>query len=327
VLRPQPVDRQPLRLEDVEIPTPGPRDLLLRVRACGLCHTDLHIVEGDLDLPRLPLIPGHQIVGVVENVGTGARLFAPGDRVGVPWLFATCGACEMCNAGKENLCDDARFTGYHVDGGFAGYMVVHEQYAFPLPPGISDANAAPLLCAGVIGYRALRLSEVRQGGRLGLYGFGASAHIAIQIARHWSCEVYVFTRSARHRALAEELGARWTGDPSDAPPKLLHAAVIFAPAGELVPAALKATGKGGTVALAGIHMSPIPSFEYRTIYHERTLRSVANSTRRDVQEMLNLAAQIPVRTEVETYALEDANEALGMLKRSEIRGSGVLLVG
>lgn len=317
----------PLAAGETDRPAPGPREILVRVHVCGVCRTDLHIVEGDLPLPHLPLVPGHQIVGSVAAVGPGVTLHAVGNRVGVPWLFSTCGVCEQCTAGRENLCDNGRFTGFHTDGGYAEYMVVGEDYAYPLPAAFSDAGAAPLLCAGVIGYRALRLSGIRPGERLGLYGFGASAHITIQIARDLGCEVYVFTRGAHHRSLAENLGAHWTGSAEELPPKPLQSAIVFSPSGAAVPAALKALGKGGTVALAGIHMSPIPAMEYATIYQEKTVRSVANSTRQDVREMLEAAARIPVNTEVEVFPLNEGNAVLGMLKRSELRGSGVLMVG
>ncbi|MEK9135971.1 MAG: zinc-dependent alcohol dehydrogenase family protein, partial [Bacteroidota bacterium] len=280
----------------------------------------------DLALPKLPLTPGHQVVGVVEKTGREVTHFKRGDRVGVPWLYSTCGRCEYCKEGKENLCESARFTGFHVDGGYAEYVVVHEGFAYSIPSVFSDAEAAPLLCAGVIGYRALRLSEVRPGQHVGLYGFGASAHIAIQILRHWGCDVYVFTRGKHHRELAEELGASWTGSAEDTPPNKVDSAIIFAPAGELVPASLRVLKKGGTVALAGIHMSPIPQMEYKLIYEERTLRSVAHSTRQDVKSLLDLAAKIPVKTETETFEFIEANLALQKLERSEIRGSGVLMV-
>jgi propanol-preferring alcohol dehydrogenase len=294
------------------------------VRACGLCHTDLHTVEGDLPLPRLPLIPGHQIVGLVEAVGQGVSRFRTGDRVGVPWLHSTCGACAYCRRGDENLCDDARFTGYHVDGGYAQYTVVSQDFAYPLPPGFSDIEAAPLLCAGVIGFRALRLSQVRPGQRLGLYGFGASAHVVIQVALHWGCQVYVFTRSEEHRRLARQLGAAWVGRAEDEPPGRLDSAIIFAPAGGLVPHALRVLGKGGTLALAGITMSTIPELDYALLYHERTVRSVANSTRQDAEDLLRVAAEIPIRTEVQVFPLPEANRALQLLKQGQIRGAGVL---
>ena len=323
---PAPVDSKPLSLAALDLPIPGPHEVRLRIHACGLCHTDLHIVEGDLRLPLLPVTPGHQIVGVVDEIGSGVTRFKIGDRLGVPWLYSTCGKCEYCTSGRENLCDNARFTGYHADGGYAEYMVIGEEFAYPIPERFSDIQAAPLLCAGVIGYRALRLSGIKSGQRLGLYGFGASAHIALQIALYQGCEVYVFTRSKQHQELAAELGASWTGRAEDKAPHPVESSIIFAPAGQLVPLALRALKKGGTVALAGIHMSPLPEMEYALLYEERTLRSVANSTRDDVREMLEIAAEIPIRTEVETFALEETNEALRKLKRSEIRGSGVVRV-
>ena len=324
--QPGPVEGNPLRIVDLDIPRIAGSQLLLHVRACGLCHTDLHIVEGELPVQKRPLVPGHQIVGIVEAVGPDVRSYRLGDRVGVPWLNAVCGKCRFCTSGRENLCDNARFTGYHVDGGYAEYVVVDESAAYSIPTLFSDEEAAPLLCAGVIGFRALRLSDIKPGGRIGLYGFGASAHIAIQILRHWGCEVYVFTRSHHHRDLATELGAAWTGSAEEHPPHLSDSAVIFAPAGQLVVSALKVLDKGGTVALAGIHMSPIPGFEYNILYHERTLRSVANSTRQDVRDLLELAGRIPLQTETEAFPLADVNRALQRLKKSEIRASGVLVV-
>jgi len=324
--RPAPIDSKPLLLAEIDPPHPGARDVRLRIHACGLCHTDLHIVEGDLRLPKLPITPGHQIVGVVDKAGSDVTRFKVGDRLGVPWLYSTCGKCEYCTSGRENLCDNARFTGYHVQGGYAEHMIVSEDFAYPIPGQFSDIQAAPLLCAGVIGYRALRMSGIRPGQRLGLYGFGASAHIALQIARHQGCEIYVFTRSKEHQELAAELGAAWTGKAEDRAPHPVDSSVIFAPAGQLVPHALRALRKGGTVALAGIHMSPLPEMEYALLYEERTLRSVANSTRDDVREMLELAAEIPIRTDVETFLLEGTNEALRRLKKSEIRGSGVVIL-
>jgi len=325
--QPAPVEEKPLRAVDVAPPTPGPGEVLVRVRACGVCHTDLHTVEGDLALPRLPLIPGHQVVGIVAEAGPGVTRFRPGDRVGVPWLYATCGECRFCQEGRENLCESARFTGYHADGGYAEAMVVAADFAYALPPDFSDTAAAPLLCAGVIGYRALRLSEVRPGQRLGLYGFGASAHVTLQVARHWGCEVFVFTRSPAHQQLARELGAVWVGRAEEEPPARLHSAIIFAPAGALVPEALRVLEKGGTLALAGITMSPIPELDYSRLYQERTVRSVANSTRQDARELLRLAAEIPLHTAVEEFPLQAANEALLRLKRSQIQGAGVLVVG
>jgi alcohol dehydrogenase, propanol-preferring len=325
--KPKPAEENPLALRDWPLPSPGAGELRLRVRACGVCHTDLHIVEGDLELPNLPLVPGHQIVGIVEALGPGARLFREGDRVGIPWLHSTCGDCAFCRRGLENLCESARFTGFHTDGGFAEAALAHESFAYPLPPEFTDLEAAPLLCAGIIGYRSLRLCGVRSGDRLGLYGFGASAHIVIQIARHRGCEVYVFTRSEEHRKLARSLGAAWAGSAEETPPGKLDGAILFAPAGRLVPEALRVTRKGGTVALAGITMSPIPEMDYDSLlYHERVLRSVANSTREDARELLRAAAEIPVRTQVETFKLEEANRALQSLKGSNIQGAGVLTI-
>ncbi len=315
-----------MELADLPRPQPGPGEVRIRVRACGLCHTDLHTVEGDLALPKLPVVPGHQIVGIVEAQGEGAARFAVGERVGVPWLYRTCGRCEFCQHGLENLCERAQFTGLHADGGYAEAMVVHQDFAYPIPAGFSDVEAAPLLCAGIIGYRALRLSQVRPGQRLGLYGFGASAHVTIQVARHWGCPVYVFTRSEGHRRLAHELGAVWTGSAEDAPPEKMHASIIFAPAGGLVPQALRVLERGGTLALAGVTMTPIPELDYGLLYWERILRSVANFARRDADELLRIAAEIPIHTTVQAFPLDAANEALLALKRSEIDGAGVLVV-
>lgn len=322
----RPIEDHPLMLVELPAPIPGPGELRLRVQACGLCRTDLHIIEGDLPLPTLPIVPGHQIVGAVDLVGEGVTRFQAGDRLGVPWLYSTCGRCAFCRRDQENLCDAARFTGYHVNGGYAEFVVAPEAFAYPLPTGISTAHAAPLLCAGVIGFRALRLCEVRPGERLGLYGFGGSAHIAIQVAVHWGCEVYVFTRSEEHRALARELGARWTGRAEDDPPGLLDSAVIFAPVGRLVLEALRVLAKGGTVALAGVTMTPIPQIDYSLLYQERTVRSVANSTRQDVRDLLRLAVDIPIRTEVRVFPLEEANHALQLLKQSRFSGAGVLVI-
>ena len=323
----RPVEESPLEMMEVPAPTPGPEEIRIRIRACGVCHTDLHEVEGDLPLPKLPLIPGHEIAGVVEGVGSEVVRFQVGDRVGVPWLYSTCGKCDFCRRGLENLCENARFTGYHVDGGYAQYVVVPEAFAYRLPQGFSDVEATPLLCGGVIGYRALKLSEVRPGERLGLYGFGSSAHMVIQIARHWGCEVYVFTRSEEHRQHALELGAAWGGGAKDTPPHKLDSSIIFAPAGWIVPEALRVLRKGGTLALAGIHMTPIPEMDYDTLlYHERTVRSVANSTRQDVVELLRLAETMQIRTDVQVFPLEEANHVLQLLKRAEIRGTAVLKI-
>jgi propanol-preferring alcohol dehydrogenase len=296
------------------------------VQACGVCHTDLHLVEGDIALPRLPVVPGHQIVGRVDALGEGVARCAVGDRLGVPWLHSTCGLCDFCRRGLENLCENACFTGQHVDGGFAEYMVVPADFAYAIPSGFPDEQAAPLLCAGIIGYRSLRLCEIQPGERLGLYGFGASAHVTIQVARHWGCEVYVFTRSEVHQQHARDLGAVWVGQAEDTPPEELDGAITFAPAGWLVPEALRVLRKGGTLAINAIHMSPIPEMAYALLYGERTVRSVANATRRDAQELLGLAAEIPIHSDVELYTLEEANAVLQRLKRSEIQGAAVLQI-
>lgn len=319
-------EEDPLSLEEVPRPQPQPGQILLRVEACGVCHTDLHLVEGDLPARRLPLVPGHQIVGRLEALGEGATAPAVGERVGLPWLQWTCGACEPCRAGLENLCPQARFTGWDADGGFAQYAVAPADFVHPLPPDVRATELAPLLCAGVVGYRALRLCGVRPGQTLGLYGFGASAHLIIQVARHWGCVVYVFSRSEHHREQARELGAAWAGGAQQQPPEPLHAGIVFAPAGWIVPLALRVLRPGGTLALAGIHMSPIPEMDYQLLYGERVLRSVANLTRQDAGEFLSLAAEIPVRARVEVYPLERANEALLRLKRAEVRGAAVLEV-
>ena len=323
---PGPVERDPLEAVELPAPVPGPGELRLKISACGLCHTDLHEVEGELPLPKLPVVPGHQIVGLVEARGDGARRFAVGERVGVPWLHSTCGACAACRRGDENLCDGARFTGYHVDGGYATHAVVPEAFAYQLPGGFTDAQAAPLLCAGIIGYRALRLADVKPGERLGLFGFGASAHIAIQVARFWGCEVWVFTRTPEHRGLAKALGASWVGGADDEPPGLLDRAISFAPVGSVIPLALRTLRKGGTLALAGIHLDRIPEMPYTLLYGERTLRSVTASTRRDADALLALAARIPIKTEVEVFPLEEANAALQRLKAGRISGAGVLRI-
>lgn len=324
---PRPAEERPLEMRDLPLPEPGAEEIRLRVRACGVCHTDLHTVEGDLPLPQLPIVPGHQVVGVVDAVGEGVQRFTPGQRVGVPWLYRTCGVCEFCRRGMENLCRGARFTGLHANGGYAEAIVVHQDFAYPIPETFSDENAAPLLCAGIIGYRALRLSGIRPGERLGMWGFGASAHITLQIARYWGCEVYVFTRGEKHRQLARELGAAWAGSAQDDPPAPVHGGIIFAPAGELVPEALRVLERGGTLALAGVTMTPIPELDYdRLLYWERGVRSVANFTRQDAAEFLQLAAEVPVQTTVQTFPLEAANEALLALKEGRINGAGVLVV-
>ncbi len=324
--QPGPIEGQPLALTEIPTPSPEPGQVLIHVSACGLCHTDLHIVEGELPARKLPVVPGHQIAGQIAALSPGVTRWRVGDRVGLPWLNHTCGQCDFCQQGTENLCPNAHFTGYHADGGYAEYTVAWADFAVPLPEGFPDLQAAPLLCAGIIGYRALRLSEVRPGQRLGLYGFGASAHIAVQVAAHWGCQVYVFSRSEEHRALARKLGAVWAGPAGEATEKL-HSAIIFAPASSLVPVGLEALERGGTLALAGIYMTRVPELDYsRHLYYEKTLRSVANATRQDAREFLRLAAEIPVRTEVQTFRLEEANEALLRLKHGEINGAGVLRV-
>jgi|SRR5437868_2764558 len=327
--KPRPVEESPLNLEDIPVPVPGPSEIRVRVRCCGLCHTDLHTVEGDLPLPKLPVVPGHQIVGVVDAVGMSARAFKEGDRVGIPWLHSTDGTCRFCKQSLENLCENGRFTGYHVDGGYAEAAVVGEEFAHPIPACFSDENAAPLLCAGIIGYRSYRLCNIRKGERLGLYGFGASAHLVLQLALHHGSEVYVFTRAQKHRDLAKNLGAAWVGGAGaeENPPGELDAAIIFAPAGSLVPLALRRLRKGGTLALAGITMSQIPALDYSLLYHERIIRTVANSTRQDCREFLQLAADANLKTEVQVFELEQANQGLQDLKHSRIRAAGVLRVG
>jgi len=323
---PAPVESAPLRCEFRAAPSPGPDEVLVRVIACGVCRTDLHIVEGDLPLVRSPVVPGHQVVGRVEAMGSQARRFRAGDRVGIAWLRRTCGTCEACRRGRENLCERSEFTGYHADGGFADYAVVPESFAYTLPPVFGDAEAAPLLCAGIIGYRALKRSDVPPGGRLGIYGFGASAHVTLQVARARGCEVFVCTREASHRALARELGATWVGDIGDAMPAKADGTILFAPVGDLVPVALRNLARGGTLALAGIYMTPVPSLDYeRDLFYERNLRSVTANTRADGEELLAEAARIPIRPATTTFPLEDANQALALLKRGGFAGAGVLL--
>ncbi|MEA2352332.1 MAG: alcohol dehydrogenase, propanol-preferring [Thermoleophilaceae bacterium] len=316
--------RTPLRAAELPEPEPGPGQVLIAVDVCGVCRTDLHVVDGELTEPKLPLVPGHQIVGRVVH---GGRRYAEGDRVGVPWLGWTCGECRYCRSGRENLCDRARFTGYDLDGGYAEYAVADERFAFPVPAGYPDAQAAPLLCAGLIGHRALAMAG--DADRLGLYGFGAAAHIVAQVARHEGRRVFAFVREGddEGRKFALEMGAEWAGESDARPPEELDAAIIFAPAGELVPAALRVLAKGGTVVCAGIHMSDIPSFPYELLWNERMVRSVANLTRADGERFMRLAPEIPVRTEVEPHPLERANEALDRLRAGHVRGAAVLVVG
>jgi propanol-preferring alcohol dehydrogenase len=317
---------QPLREVDLPVPKPQPKQVLLQIHACGICRTDLHIVDGELTKPKLPLVLGHQIVGTVVEVGEKVTNFSLGDRVGVPWLGSTCNCCRYCLSGRENLCDRARFTGYNLDGGYAEYAVADEHFCFAIPDGYPDLQAAPLLCAGLIGYRSYRM--VGEAERIGFYGFGAAAHILIQVARYQGRKVYAFTRSGdtKGQQFACDLGAVWAGGSQESPPEELDAAIIFAPVGKLVPAALKAVAKGGVVVCAGIHMSDIPSFPYHILWEERMLRSVANLTRTDGEEFLTLAPQIPIRTEVTSFPLTAANEALDALRSGKINGAAVLVV-
>ena len=323
---PAAIETNPLEFTDVPAPAPGPGQVLVRVHACGVCRTDLHVIEGELPPRKSPVIPGHQVVGIVERQGESARRFANGARVGIAWLHRTDGTCEYCRSGAENLCDNPLFTGYSVDGGYAEYTVAPQDFVYAIPVGFPDEQAAPLLCAGIIGFRSLRLSGIKAGGRLGFYGFGAAAHVAIQVARYWGIEVYASTRDARHQKLALELGAAWAGGTFDEPPKKLDAAIVFAPAGEIVPAALKALKKGGVLILGGIHMSPIPSFSYDLLYQERVIRNVANNTRQDGEDFLRVAAEIPIRTRVQTFPLHEANRALNALKNDAIPGAAVLRI-
>ena len=323
---PAAIETNPLEYADAATPQPKSGEVLVRVRACGVCRTDLHVIEGELPPRKSPVIPGHQVVGLVEKQGESARRFGIGDRVGIAWLHRTDGTCEYCRSGAENLCDNPLFTGYSVDGGYAEFIDAPEDFVYAIPKGFPDEQAAPLLCAGIIGFRSLRLSGIKAGGRLGFYGFGAAAHVAIQVARHWGVEVFASTRDARHQKLALELGAAWAGGTLDEPPKKLDAAVVFAPAGEIVPAALKALKKGGLLVLGGIHMSPIPSFSYDLLYQERMIRSVANNTRKDGEDFLRVAAEIPIRTRVQIFPLSEANHALNALKNDAIPGAAVLRV-
>jgi alcohol dehydrogenase, propanol-preferring len=317
--------RRPLRLVDLPVPKPAAAQVLVKIAACAVCRTDLHLVDGELTNPKLPLVPGHEIVGTILEKGRGVKRFNIGDRVGIPWLGWTCGECEFCFSGRENLCDQARFTGYTLDGGYAEYTVGDERFCFPIPDSYSNTEAAPLLCAGLMGYRSL----VKTGNakRIGLYGFGAAAHILAQVAKHQGREIFAFTRKGDEeaQAFAKSLGASWVGDSETLPPEKLGAAIIFAPVGDLVPLALKAVAKGGTVVCGGIHMSDIPSFRYDLLWQERTLCSVANLTRRDGEEFFALAPKVPVRTVVQTFPLAEANEALACLRAGKLQGAAVLV--
>ncbi|MEN6366401.1 MAG: zinc-dependent alcohol dehydrogenase family protein [Thermoguttaceae bacterium] len=326
-----PIESSPLQWTDVPTPEPGPGELRIRVRCCAICRTDLHVIEGDLPQRKMPIVPGHQIVGVVDKLGpppigsSSHDAFQPGDRVGVAWLRHTCGQCEFCTHGQENLCESARFTGYHADGGYAEYAVASADFVYPMPPTFSDVEAAPLLCSGIIGYRALRRCNLRPGTKLALYGFGSSAHVVIQIARHRGCEIFVVTRGEGHRRLAQQMGAAWVGEDAEAMPTRVDSAILFAPAGELVPRALEKLNKGGTLALAGIYMTPIPEMDYeRCVFYERDIHSVTCNTREDGRQLLAEAAAIPIRPHTTVYPLAEANRALQDLKADRINGTGVL---
>jgi alcohol dehydrogenase, propanol-preferring len=323
---PTAIEKNPLQFTDIPEPKPGAGEVLVRVQVCGVCRTDLHVIEGELPPKLSPIIPGHQVVGTIEEAASRTGRFAKGARVGIAWLHKTDGTCGYCRRGEENLCDAPLFTGYTVDGGYAEWIVAPEDFVYPIPEGLADEHAAPLLCAGIIGYRCLRLAHLERGAKLGFYGFGAAAHVAIQVARFWGVEVYASTRDVRHQVLAKELGAKWAGGTLEAPPEKLDAAIVFAPAGEIVPAALKALRKGGRLILGGIHMSDIPAFPYDLLYQERSIRSVANNTREDGQEFLKLAAEIGIQTHVKLYPLHEANRALNALKNDAIEGAAVLQV-
>lgn len=321
------IETNPLELVELPVPQPGNDQVLVKVNACAVCRTDLHVIEGELAERHLPIIPGHQVVGRIEQLGPAATGLKINDRVGIPWLHQTCGRCEYCRDGKENLCERALFTGHTVNGGYAEYVLAPADFVYKIPDAFSDVEAAPLLCAGIIGFRSLRLSGLigpSAGRRLGLYGFGAAAHVAIQVAKHWGVDVYAFTRDERHRHLAEDLGAVWAGGSDDAPPVKMDSIIIFAPAGELVISALKVLNKGGTLALGGIHMSQIPPIDYRLLYHERVVRSVANNTRQDGIDFLRVAAEIPIKTQTQLFSLAEANQALNALKHDAVRGAAVL---
>lgn len=322
-----PVESSPLKLVELPDPVPGPGQLRIRVECCALCRTDLHVIEGDLPPVALPIIPGHQIIGRVDQLDSACRRYAPGDRVGIAWLRHTCQACRYCLSGRENLCAQQRFTGYHEHGGYAEYAVAPEDFVYRIPESFDSVPASPLLCAGIIGYRSLRRSDLPQGGTLGLYGFGSSAHIVIQIARHRGAHVYVVTRDGRHQDLARQMGACWAGSRAEDLPMALDSAILFAPAGEVVPPALKKLAKGGTLALAGIHLSDIPSLNYEDcLFYEKNLRSVTANTREDGRLLLQEAAGIPIRPHVTTYSLEDVNRGLQDLKADRISGTGVVVV-
>jgi propanol-preferring alcohol dehydrogenase len=327
VQRPGPIETRPLHEIDAPVPEPARGEILVRIRTCGVCRTDLHVAEGDLPPRRERVIPGHEIAGVVERCGAGALRYRPGARVGVAWLRQTCGRCGFCTRGRENLCPGARFTGWDHDGGYAEYCVVREDFAYALPDSIDDQHAAPLLCAGIIGFRAIRRADIKPGMTVGLYGFGGSAHLALQVLRHWKCRVFVMSRGGVHRDLAAELGAEWIGAADEAPPGKLDAAILFAPSGNLVPPAMEALERGGILAIAGIYLSPTPPLDYeRQLFYEREIRSVTANTREDAETFLRIAGEIPIRTHTISCELADANEALRALKHDEIRGAAVLRI-
>jgi alcohol dehydrogenase, propanol-preferring len=322
-----PIDNSPLKLVDLPMPEPKQGEIRIKVRCCAICRTDLHVIEGDLPKQKLPIVPGHQIVGTVDGLGPGCSKYKAGQRVGAAWLRYTCGKCEFCKAGKENLCESARFTGYHANGGYAEYTLAPEAYCYGIPPGFSDVEAAPLLCAGIIGYRSLKRCHLPSGGKLGIYGFGSSAHVVMQIAKHRGCAVYVVTRGEKHRQLARQMGAAWVGEDARQMPVKVDSAIIFAPSGDLVPTALESLQKGGTLSLAGIYMTPIPALDYqRHVFYERDIHSVTCNTRADGRELLAEAAAIPIRPHTTVYPLADANRALIDLKQDRISGTGVLSI-
>jgi propanol-preferring alcohol dehydrogenase len=328
VHRPAPVETDPLIAVELPALEPGPGEILIRISTCGVCRTDLHVAEGDLPPRRPSVIPGHEVVGVVDRRGLGCTRFRPGDRVGIAWLRETCGTCVYCERGRENLCANARFTGYDHDGGYAEAAVVREDFAYPIPASVTDEEAAPLLCAGIVGFRAIKRAEIQPGSTVGLYGFGGSAHIAIQVLRHWGCRVLVMSRGGKHRELAESLGADWVGNAEERPPSPLDAAILFAPAGKLVLSALEALDRGGILAVAGIYLSPIPQLDYeRHLFYEKELRSVTANTRADGEEFIKIAGEIPIRTHTVPFGLAEANVALRMLKHDELKGAAVLRIG
>lgn len=328
VHRPARIETNPLSAIEIEPPKPAAGEILVRVNACGVCRTDLHVAEGDLPPRRPRVIPGHEVVGAVERCGEGCKRFRPGDRVGIAWLRETCGACVYCRRGRENLCPNARFTGYDHDGGYAEAAIVNEDFGYSIPASLGDEEAAPLLCAGIIGFRAIKRAEIRPGSTVGLYGFGGSAHIAIQVLRHWGCRVFVMSRGGKHRELAERLGADWVGSADQRPPGLLEAAILFAPSGDLVLPAVEALDRGAVLAIAGIYLSPIPQLDYvRHLFYEKELRSVTANTRADGEEFMKIAGEIPIRTHTRAFRLGEANLALNMLKHDELKGAAVLRIG